>query len=68
LKIITAKPLLVIYREKAEQRRLATLKQSEISPDRQIIGEREEGKAIEQFARVVHSNAEKGSEKDVGKL
>lgn len=39
-RIIVAKPLLAIYREKAERRRLATLKQGTEIPDTQNIGER----------------------------
>jgi len=59
LRIITAKPLLQIYREKAEQRRTATLKQGNKLPIDNILPNGEsEGKAIEQFAEVVHSNPE----------
>lgn len=57
-RILVAKPLLEIYKEKAQQRQLATLKQGEIIPDTQIFGEREKGEAIEQFAQAVHSNPE----------
>jgi len=53
LRILTSKPLFLILREKAKRRRLATLKQETEIPDSQNFGEREKGKAIEQFAKAV---------------
>jgi len=57
--------LLQIYREKAEQRRTATLKQGTEAPDTQNIGEREKGEAIAQFAAAVHSNPEKAEQRQL---
>lgn len=57
-RIMLFKPLFLIYREKANERMLETLKQGDEQPATQNIGEREKGEAIEQFAEAVHSNPE----------
>jgi len=65
--------LLQIYREKAEQRRLATLPKSgekgfQKTENIQVnvtqkIGEHCESEAVEQFAAAVHSNPEKAEQR-----
>jgi len=61
LRIITAKPLLQIYREKAQQRMMNGISQNVIDPTQNIgegIVEDTTGESIAQFAAAVHSNPE----------
>lgn len=58
-RIMVAKPLLEIYHEKAEHRRLSTLKQGDKLPIDKFLPNGElEGKALEHFAKAVRSNPE----------
>lgn len=61
LRIIAAKPLLLIYREKAERRMREGISQNVINPTQKIgegIVKDTKGEAIEQFAKTIQSNPE----------